>query len=71
VERLGGILRLADGLDRRRSSIVESIACEFKGTVFRVNLTGSEDMSVEIFGGTAKKDLFEKAFGMDVAFVTL
>jgi exopolyphosphatase/guanosine-5'-triphosphate,3'-diphosphate pyrophosphatase len=69
VERLGGILRLADGLDRRRSSIVQSLVCEFRGTSFRMNLSGSEDMSVEIFGGTAKKDLFEKAFGMDVTFV--
>lgn len=66
VEHLGGILRLADGLDRRRSSIVQSIACEFRGTEFRIVPAGEEDMSVELFGGMAKKDLFEKAFGMEV-----
>ena len=70
VERLGGILRLADGLDRSRSSAVRSISCEFGGTVVTVRLSGSEDMSLEIFGATAKKDLFEKAFGMRVVFVT-
>lgn len=68
VERLGGILRLADGLDRRRSSTVRSLSCVFGGTLFTVQLEGDEDMSVEIFGATAKKDLFEKAFGMRVVF---
>jgi exopolyphosphatase/guanosine-5'-triphosphate,3'-diphosphate pyrophosphatase len=66
VERLGGILRLADGLDRRRSSAVQSVSCTFGGTIFTVHLEGSEDMSVEIFGATAKKDLLEKAFGLRV-----
>ena len=70
VERLGGILRLADGLDRRRSSAVQSIVCTFGGTLFTVRLAGSEDMSVEIFGATAKKDLLEKAFGLRVVLVT-
>ena len=64
VGRLGGILRLADGLDRRRSSAVQSVSCAFGGTLFTVRLEGGEDMSVEIFGATAKKDLLEKAFGV-------
>ena len=66
VERLGGILRLADGLDRRRSAAVKSVSCSFGGTLFTVRLEGDEDMSVEIFGATAKKDLLEKAFGVRV-----
>jgi exopolyphosphatase/guanosine-5'-triphosphate,3'-diphosphate pyrophosphatase len=69
VRRLGGILRLADGLDRRRSSAVQSISCTFSDALFTVHLKGTEDMSVEIFGATAKKDLFEKAFDMPVVFV--
>ncbi len=68
VERLGGMLRLADGLDRRRNGAVQTIACSFGGTHFTARLGGTEDMSVEIFGGTSKKDLFEKAFGMAVVF---
>jgi exopolyphosphatase/guanosine-5'-triphosphate,3'-diphosphate pyrophosphatase len=70
VERLGGILRLADGLDRRRSSTVQSVSCTFGGTLFTLLLDGVEDMSVEIFGATAKKDLLEKAFGVRVVLVT-
>jgi exopolyphosphatase/guanosine-5'-triphosphate,3'-diphosphate pyrophosphatase len=70
VVRLAGILRLADGLDRRRSCLVQDLSCQFGGTTISINLTASEDISVEIFGANAKKDLFEKAFGSTVAFAT-
>lgn len=68
VSRLGGILRLSDGLDRRRSGLVEVVALSRCGSTFTFKLLGTEDISVEIFGGNAKKDLFEKAFGCMVAF---
>lgn len=68
VRRLGGILRLSDGLDRRRSGLVEVVALKQDGLSFLVKLLGTEDISVEIFGGNAKKDLFEKAFGGEVVF---
>jgi len=68
VSRLGGILRLSDGLDRRRSGLVDVVELKKSGTVFSFKLLGTEDISVEIFGANAKKDLFEKAFGGTVAF---
>jgi exopolyphosphatase/guanosine-5'-triphosphate,3'-diphosphate pyrophosphatase len=70
VARLGGILKLADGLDRRRSGLIQGVSCQFGGTTITVYLTATEDVSVEIFGANAKKDLFEKAFGSTVVFVT-
>ncbi len=70
VARLGGILRLADGLDRRRNGLVQEVSCLFNGTTVSLHLTASEDISVEIFGATSKKDLFEKAFGSSVVFAT-
>jgi exopolyphosphatase/guanosine-5'-triphosphate,3'-diphosphate pyrophosphatase len=36
--------------------------------VARIGLTGSDDLAVEVFGGSAKKELFEKAFGLRVIF---
>jgi exopolyphosphatase/guanosine-5'-triphosphate,3'-diphosphate pyrophosphatase len=69
VSQLGGILRLADGLDRRRNSAVQSISCLLKDGTVTINLCGSEDMSLEIFGAAAKKDLFEKAFNVQAVFV--
>ncbi len=70
VSRLGGILRLADGLDRRRNSLVQAVSCQFGDTAVTIRLTSVEDVSVEIFGANAKKDLFEKAFGSTVVFAT-
>jgi exopolyphosphatase/guanosine-5'-triphosphate,3'-diphosphate pyrophosphatase len=70
VARLGGILRLADGLDRRRNGLVQDISCLFGGTTITIQLTATEDVSVEIFGANAKKDLLEKAFGSSVIFAT-
>ena len=70
VARLGGILRLADGLDRRRSGVIQEVSCQFGGTTITIHLAATEDISVEIFGANAKKDLFEKAFGSTVVFAT-
>lgn len=62
VSRLGGILRLADGLDRRRISLVNQIGCEVTASEIRLRLHGDGDLSVELFGGREKSDLFEHAF---------
>lgn len=70
VCRLAGILRLADGLDRRRSGLVEVVEIKRCSGGYKIKLLGTEDISVEIFGGNAKKDLFEKSFGGEIAFVT-
>lgn len=70
VARLGGILRLADGLDRRRNGLITEVSCLFGGTTVTITLSAAEDVSVEIFGANAKKDLFEKAFGSMVVFAT-
>ena len=65
-----GILRLADGLDRRRCSTVSALQCSVEGSLVRLTLSGTEDLAVELFGASAKKDLFEKAFGVQVLFAT-
>ncbi len=70
VIKLPGILRLADGLDRRRCSTVSALQCSVEGSLVRLTLSGTEDLAVELFGASAKKDLFEKAFGVQVLFAT-
>jgi exopolyphosphatase/guanosine-5'-triphosphate,3'-diphosphate pyrophosphatase len=42
--------------------MVRNIRCTLSPTSFRIGLEGEEDLSVEIFGGRAKGDLFESAF---------
>lgn len=70
VRRLGGILRLADGLDRRRTGVVKAIDCSISSSTFMVRLQGEGDVSVELFGGKAKGDLFEEAFGKKLILVS-
>ena len=71
VARLGGILRLADGLDRRRNGVISNVSCQLGGAEITIHLNAAEDVSVEVFGANAKKDLFEKAFGSAVVFATV
>ena len=69
VKRLGGILRLADGLDRRRNSLVTALDCSLSPSTFMIRLEGEGDISVELFGGKSKGDLFEEAFGRKLVLV--
>jgi exopolyphosphatase/guanosine-5'-triphosphate,3'-diphosphate pyrophosphatase len=66
VGKLGGILRLADGLDRRRSRAVETLTCTATSDGFAIDLHGSGDLSVEAYGGQAKGDLFAAAFDREL-----
>ena len=63
VQQLGGILRFCDGLDRRRNSHIRTLECALTKTTFTVRVLDQEDVSVELFGGKAKGDLLEIAFG--------
>ncbi len=62
VDRLGGLLRLADGLDRRRNGHVRSLRCRLEDDSFQVSLEGEGDLGVELYGGQDKGNLFEQAF---------
>jgi exopolyphosphatase/guanosine-5'-triphosphate,3'-diphosphate pyrophosphatase len=62
VSRLGGIMRMADGLDRRRSGLVRDLQCTVTDEEFTVALDGADDISVEMFGARNKGDLFEQIF---------
>jgi exopolyphosphatase/guanosine-5'-triphosphate,3'-diphosphate pyrophosphatase len=62
VSRLGGILRLCDGLDRRRNSVVEKLDCTLSDKALNIRIVGHDDVSVEVFGAKAKSDLFQEAF---------
>ena len=70
VKKLGGILRLADGLDRRRNSLVTSLDCFLSRSTFTVRVAGTNDISVELFGGKAKGDLFEAAFNKKLILIS-
>ena len=66
VSRFGGIVRLCDGLDRRRNSVVESLVCTLTPSTLKLTMVGHDDMSVELFGARAKNDLFQAAFNLNL-----
>jgi exopolyphosphatase/guanosine-5'-triphosphate,3'-diphosphate pyrophosphatase len=70
VSRFGGIVRLCDGLDRRRNSVVETLDCTLSPSTLRLGLIGHDDMSVELFGAKAKGDLFKTAFNLKLVIET-
>lgn len=67
VSKLGGILRLCDGLDRRRNGVVQGLEFTLSQNALRMKLIGQDDMSVEVFGAKEKSDLFQDAFKLKVA----
>jgi exopolyphosphatase/guanosine-5'-triphosphate,3'-diphosphate pyrophosphatase len=62
VSRLGGIVRLADALDRSHDSRVGDLHCQRDGEVFHIELRSSLDCDSELFEAERKGDLFEQAF---------
>lgn len=70
VRKLGGILRLADGLDRRRNRQISAIDCQLNNDVLTLVLFGQGDLSVEAYGAEIKGDLFRDAFGCQLVVQT-
>lgn len=71
VRKLGGILRLADGLDRRRNRQISEFDCRLQKGVLKMTLAGETDLSVEAYGAETKGDLFEDSFGYRLDVCTL
>ncbi len=61
VSRLGGIVRLADALDRSHDSRVHDLNCHINGAV-NLQLQSHLDCEDELEEAQRKKDLFEQAF---------
>jgi exopolyphosphatase/guanosine-5'-triphosphate,3'-diphosphate pyrophosphatase len=79
VRRLAGILRVADGLDRTHTQVVDRVALTIEArdsdgqpadhpntAVFTIESPG--DASTDVWGSQRKADLFCSAFGLRCAF---
>jgi exopolyphosphatase / guanosine-5'-triphosphate,3'-diphosphate pyrophosphatase len=62
VCKLGGIVRLADALDRSHDSRVREIRCSVESGLLNIELDSSMDCSNELLEVERKKDLFEQSF---------
>ncbi len=68
VRKLAGILRIADGLDRRHTSSVTSVTARTNGSTLELRVAGrrSPKLDIELWGANLKKELFEEVFGVSV-----
>ncbi len=68
IEGLGGLLRIADGLDRRHLAVVSSVAATVGSGGVRLVVDAFGDVAPELEGGRYKADLFERAFATTLSF---
>ncbi len=72
VRRLAALLRVADGLDRGHTAIVERIQVELADDRCTLRVAPryvDADLSLEVWGADRKKDVLEKALGREVVIV--
>jgi exopolyphosphatase/guanosine-5'-triphosphate,3'-diphosphate pyrophosphatase len=73
VRRLSSLLRLADGLDRGHTAVVETVQSELTDDRLTVRVgprLSNADLSLELWGASRKSDVLSKLLGRDVAVVT-
>jgi exopolyphosphatase/guanosine-5'-triphosphate,3'-diphosphate pyrophosphatase len=69
VNVLGGILRLADGLDRGHTSAVQDLDIEIGSDLINIICFGSQSVSEEIQWGQKKADLLELSLSVKIHVV--
>ena len=66
VRWLAGLLRVADGLDRRHLQAVETVGVTQVGRVIRITVSGMDALTTEVTGALKKADLLEEISGCRV-----
>jgi exopolyphosphatase / guanosine-5'-triphosphate,3'-diphosphate pyrophosphatase len=68
VCKLGGIVRLADALDRSHASRVHDLRCHSKSGSLHIELLSNSDCENELLEVERKRQLFEHAFNRSLSF---
>lgn len=66
IRWLAGLLRVADGLDRRHIQAVETVRASRSGKALRIRVNGVDGLEAEILGARKKADLLEEISGCEV-----
>lgn len=64
---LGGILRLADGLDRSHTDAVSAVTCRISKSEILILCHGTDYPHAELIAGTKKADLLTPALGRKIS----
>jgi exopolyphosphatase/guanosine-5'-triphosphate,3'-diphosphate pyrophosphatase len=70
VTRLSSLLRIADGLDRGHTGVVDGLDLDLDNGRARVTVHASGDCELELWGARRKRDLFERLFGVKLEVVS-
>jgi exopolyphosphatase/guanosine-5'-triphosphate,3'-diphosphate pyrophosphatase len=62
LRKLAALLRLADGLDRGRRGVVDSVDVEMTGDLVVLRVHSADDPELELWGVRRRRDLFEKVY---------
>jgi exopolyphosphatase / guanosine-5'-triphosphate,3'-diphosphate pyrophosphatase len=74
VRRMSGLLRVADGLDRGHTAIVQSIGTELDGKTLTIHAAprmAGADVSLECWGASRKADVLAKTLRRDVVITAV
>jgi len=66
VRVLAAILRLADGLDRTHSQLIDSVTLTRSEHCYSLLATSEHDISADIWGAQRKADVFEREFKLPI-----
>ena len=66
VRQLAAMLRIADGLDRSHSGVVEKLACDIDNDQVLLTLFCRRDLHLEHYGFEKKRDLFQNEFKLGI-----
>lgn len=69
VGRLGGILRIAEYLERSKSQVVAGVAVVVEGGSVQIRVQATGDATVEVWAANRRANLFRQWFGCDVEIV--
>lgn len=69
VAKLGGMLRLAEYLERTKAQRVDAVRCHLGAGYLQVEVIARADVTVEIQAARQRSDLLAKAFGVEVEVV--
>jgi exopolyphosphatase/guanosine-5'-triphosphate,3'-diphosphate pyrophosphatase len=70
LRRLVALLRVADGLDRGRTAVVDNLEVRVGPSLVVVEVHARDEVELELWGARRKRELFEKTFDRDVEFRT-
>ncbi len=62
------LLRLADGLDRSHSQVIQGLRCRIEDNKVKCSLSTRSDAELEVWGARRKRECFVKVFKREITF---